>query len=536
MRKISAKLISLALAGAAAFGSAASFTASAAEPYDVYNYDRWGEAIPSQAGYIADRAVSGIDLGVGAFSSPSDIFRDHNDIFYIVDGGNNRIVAVNSELTEVVKVYDSFTMPDGSKTTLKNPQGVYVSAENDWLYIADNENSRVLIADLEGNVIKEITKPTSEVYDQKRTFLPQKVIADKAGNVYVVLGNITTGAAMFDPEGEFTGFYGANRVQPTAEIVGNYITSLFTSEEKKARRRRNVPTGITSFDIDGDFIFTCTSSSTQTTDTVKKLNAAGRNIFANMELAFGDYTPMYDTSQNKVLQPAICDIDIADDGNINCLDFTTGRVFQYDEDCNLLFITGTIAKQVGGFDHVAALETMGENLYVLDSQKDTVTVFVETDFGKIVHKATALHNAGYYEEALDPWYEVLKHDGNYRRAYVGVASALLRKGDYEGSMKYAELADSPRIYNKAFEGYRMDWLKAHFGQLILGLALIAVGLFMLARLAKKKKAAELAQHMAQEDAAAEAEHQQHVREAAKKAIEKMAEQSENEGKEDEQNS
>ena len=118
MRKISAKLISLALAGAAAFGSAASFTASAAEPYDVYNYDRWGEAIPSQAGYIADRAVSGIDLGVGAFSSPSDIFRDHNDIFYIVDGGNNRIVAVNSELTEVVKVYDSFTMPDGSPGSL----------------------------------------------------------------------------------------------------------------------------------------------------------------------------------------------------------------------------------------------------------------------------------------------------------------------------------------------------------------------------------------------------------------------------------
>ena len=42
--------------------------------------------------------------------------------------------------------------------------------------------------------------------------------------------------------------------------------------------------------------------------------------------------------------------------------------------------------------------------------------------------------------------------------------------------------------------------------------------------------------MAQEDAAAEAEHQQHVREAARKAVEEMAEQSENEGKEDEQNS
>ena len=85
---------------------AVSLTASAGEPYDVYNYDRWGEAIPSQAGYIADRSVSGYDLGVGAFDTPNDIFYDHNDIFYIVDTNNNRIVAVNSEFDEVVKVYD----------------------------------------------------------------------------------------------------------------------------------------------------------------------------------------------------------------------------------------------------------------------------------------------------------------------------------------------------------------------------------------------------------------------------------------------
>ena len=396
---------------------------------------------------------------------------------------------LNETLDKVEHIYDDFTMPDGSATHLKNPQGIYVSAENDNIYIADNENSRVLICDYDGNVVREITKPTSEVYDQKRTFLPQRVIADKAGNVYIVLGNITTGAAMFDPEGEFTGFYGANRVQPTAEIIGNYFTSLFMSEEKKARRARNVPTGITSFDIDGDFIFTCTSSSTQTTDTVKKLNAAGNNIFANLDLSFGDYTPMYDTSQNKVLQPAIVDIDIAEDGNINCLDFTTGRVFQYDEDCNLLFITGTIAKQVGGFDHAAALESHGNNLYVLDSQKDTVTIFTETEFGKIVHEATEKHNAGYYEEALGPWYEVLKRDGNYRRAYVGVASALLRQEDYEGSMKYAELADSPRIYNKAFEGYRMNYLKEHFGTIVFVLVLIAAAWIFISRKLKKRRLA-----------------------------------------------
>lgn len=469
-------------------GSAAGITASAGEPYDVYNYDRWGEAIPSQAGYIADRAVSGYDLGIGAMSSPSDIYHAFDDNFYIVDSGNNRIIAVDPEFEEVVRVYEEFTMPDGSKTTLKEPMGVFISAENQQMYIADNENSRVLICDLEGNVSGEITKPVSEVYDQKRTFLPQRVIVDKAGNVYVVLNNITTGAAMFGPDGEFTGFYGANRVQPTAEIIGNYFKNLFMSDEKRARRARNVPTGITSFDIDGDFIFTCTSSSTQTTDTVKKLNAAGNNIFANLELSFGDYTPMYDTSQNKLLSPAIVDIDIAEDGNINCLDFTTGRVFQYDEDCNLLFITGTKASQVGGFDHAAALESREDKLYVVDSMKNTVTIFRETDFGAIVHEASALHNAGYYEEALGPWQEVLKRDGNYRRAYLGVASALLRQGDYKGSMKYAELADAGLIYNKAFEGYRMDLIKGNFEYIVIGAVILIVLILVIRRQLKKRKA------------------------------------------------
>ncbi len=487
MKKRNKTLLTLFASCVLLGGGIVSFAARAGEPYDVYNYDRWGEAIPSQAGYIADHVVSGYDLGVGAMSAPSDIFCDHNDIFYICDSGNNRIVAADSDLSSIVKVYDRFTMPDGSVTTLNKPMGVFVSAENGNIYIADSENSRVLVCDTDANVVMEITRPESDLYNG--TFLPQRVIADKAGNVYVVLRNITTGAAMFDPNGDFTGFYGANRVEPTAEIVGNYIKNLFMSEEKKARRARNVPTGITSFDIDGDFIFTCTSSSTQTTDTVKKLNAAGKNIFASKELAFGDYTPMYDTSQNKVLQPAICDIDIADDGNINCLDYTTGRVFQYDKDCNLLFITGTIARQVGGFSQVSAVESLGENLYVLDSQKNTITVFVETSFGEIVHDATDKFNAGYYDEALEPWYEVLKRDGNYRRAYIGVASALYNRGDYKGSMKYAKLADAPRIYNKAFEGYRMEFLKANFGYIAAGLAVLIVGIIVLKKKLKKRKPA-----------------------------------------------
>ncbi|MDE5936601.1 MAG: hypothetical protein K2G83_04260 [Ruminococcus sp.] len=435
--------------------------------YESYNYDRWHEAVPSQAGYIAEYSVSGRDLGTEDFNNISDIFYACNDIFYIADSGNNRIVAIDSDFDSVIGIYDKFTMPDNSETTLKNPTGIYISAENNCMYIADNGNSRVLVSDLNGSITKEITKPDSEIYNQDKTFLPQKVIADKTGNIYVVLNNITTGAAMFSPEGDFTGFYGANRIEPTAQIIRNYFADIFVSDEKKSRRTRNIPTGITSFDIDGDFIFTCTSSSSQKTDTVKKLNAAGDNIFSASELTFGDYAPMYDTSQNKLLAPAIIDIDISEDGNINCLDFTTGRIFQYDKDCNLLFITGNSSDQLGGFKNVSAVESMDDKLYVTDSMKNTVTVFRETDFGKIVHEASELYNSGYYEEALHPWKEVLKYDGNYRQAYIGVASGYLRKGDYKNSMKYAKLADDSDIYNKAFEGWRNDFVKSNFRKILL---------------------------------------------------------------------
>lgn len=219
--KLFRRVTSAALAAALAFGVMLHVTAFAEEHYDVYNYDRWEEAIPSQAGYMAVRAVSGKDLGIGDFSEPSDLFRDAHDRFYIVDTKNNRIVVTNSDVDEVLQVMETFTMPDGSVTTLKAPEGVYVSPETELIYIADYSNSRVLITDWDGNVQSEITKPDSELFSQELTFLPQKVLADKAGNVYVVLGNITTGAAMFNADGEFQGYYGANTVEATSQVISN---------------------------------------------------------------------------------------------------------------------------------------------------------------------------------------------------------------------------------------------------------------------------------------------------------------------------
>lgn len=483
------RFLAVAFAGVLVVTNASAMAISADEPYDVYNYDRWGEAIPSQAGYLADRAISGDDLGIGHFNEPSDIFRDSQDRFYIADTKNNRIVVVDSKFENVVNIMETFYHEDGTTSTLNNPSGVFVSEETGMVYIADTDNARVIMCDFYGNVKLEYTKPTSEIFSQDLTFLPQKVLADKAGNVYIVLNNITSGAAMFDNTGEFTGYYGANRVEATADVLANYFWNAILSDEARAKRRRSVPAGFSNFDVDDEgFIYTSTLSTTQTTDLVKKLNPGGDNLFADWEIQVGDPDPMSVIYSSETPETQLVDIDVADDNSINILDKGTGRVFQYDEEMQLMFISGTLANQVGGFTTPVALETMGQNIYVLDQTKGTVTVFVETEFGEIVHEAVALYNAGYYEEALDPWFEILKRDGNYRRAYIGIASAKLNQGEYEEAMEYAEKADAGLIYNKAFEGWRSEFLKEYFGWLIGGVVVLIGGVIIVKRVVRKKRA------------------------------------------------
>lgn len=442
-----------------------------ASPYVSYNYDNFGDALPSQAGYTVKKNVS------YGFSEPKDLFfSDEN--FYVADTGNNRIVVLDSELDSVVKVYDRFTMPDGSETILSQPEGVFVSEE--CIYIADTQNNRILVSDFDAEIISEIEKPVSEVYDQKKTFQPSEILADKSGNIYTILNNITAGCAMFSKQGEFMGFYGANRSEVNAGTIRNY----FVSEKKKSRRKRNIPTGIDNFDTDGEFIYTCTENSEKTVDIIKKLNASGKNIFADRELHFGDYEPKHNTASYS--KPSICDIDVSENGSINCIDSETGHIFQYDRECRLLFVMGNISEQSGGFESPSAIETVGNNIYVLDSKKNNITVFSETDFGSAVHKAVDLYNAGYYPEALDLWYEVLKYDGNYSYAYNGLAYALLRNGDYRSSMKYARFADNSELYNKAFEEYRSVFLKDNAGKIFILITVIILAVILGKKCVKMK--------------------------------------------------
>lgn len=500
--------------------------AYADEPYTGYNYDWWGDPVPSQNGYVVDQIYTGNDMGAGSLTEPSDMFfSDNNDLFiadtsYKAEGATDtmkgRIVVTDSDfnLKYTVESLDfsaveewyslneselkagNITQADFDKFTnpyFNGPTGVYVDIDEgkETIYVADNANDRVVQFTVDeigsdehklavGKVEMVFTRPKSNMYDSSITFNPDKVLVDAAKNVYICIKSITKGAVVFSKEGDFNGYFGANRVEATGEVLMNAFWKLIFNREQAKRMRRSVPVEISNFDIDEDnFIYTVTESKTVTTDVLKKLNSAGTNIFTN--LGYSDYTfgdALTKDYRNKTYTSQITDVDIGENGVINLLDVATGRVFQYDDECQLLFIFGGIGQQKGTFTTPNAVESLGDKIYVLDGRKASVTVFKQTEFGAIVHNAITLFNKGKYEEARQPWEEAIRRDSNYWLAYIGLGNAYLNEGDYDTAMKYFYY-NSKSGYNDAFKSWRMNFIRDNFTlfAVIIIVLLIAIYVF-----------------------------------------------------------
>ena len=483
-------------------------SAFAEDPYNTYSYDSWSNAVPSQSGYLVKDTITGADIGLEQLSErgspfflglnePStlngarDLFLSPNNEFYIVDTGNNRIIKtdINFNLLACYKTFigeNSFNSEDGvPRVSLNEPYGIFVD-ENDIMYIADMSNERVIKCrqpekpNGECEILFEYVRPETELYSSV-SFRCTKVLVDAAKNVFVICPAVNKGAIMFSASGNFVGYFGANRVEVTAEVLRNRLWRKFATEEQAASLVSTTPVEYANFTLDEDgFIYTVTEVANASTDAVKKLNPAGKNILLTTTNAgqFGDQQTI--TYSGVTYATRLTDIAIGDNGVINILDFTTGRVFQYDRECNLLFIFGCDQEeQKGGFDNPNAIECYGEYIYILDGRNNDITVFEETLFGSYVHEAAEMFNRGLYEESLDLWQEVSKRDGNYQMAYVAIGRALLNKGEYKESLKYFKLAFERDDYDRAFEAWRQEIIRDNFTLMVVGiLSLIAIYLII----------------------------------------------------------
>lgn len=469
---------------------------TAVSPYEGYRYDQWNTALPMPNGYDAVRTLTASDMGLEAakteggvaeslLKSPTDLFYSADGFFYIVDAKSHCVFRLDDQLRHVATI-SQFIQADGTTTTLYKPSGIFVE-KNGQMYIADTGNLRVLVCDAEGNVLKEIKKPDSDIYPEGVEFAPSKLLKDNRGNLYVLSEGLYYGAAAFGRDYNFTGFFGANEVQlSAAQLIQIAWRKIFPRSSMKYQSRY-VPLELSNLTMDSEgYVYTCTSTM-NISEKIRKLNASSINILA--ATSFGDKQSTY-TADGTHTDTRFVDLCVDEQGIINALDFSRGRVFQYHENGELLFVFGGTGNQVGLFQKPVAIETKDSKIYVLDQTKLSVTIFEPNELAQNTHKALGLYNKGLYKEALEPWKAVLRTDTGNTFAYASMGKAYLEAEDYEQAMRCFKLGQDREGYSKAYKEYRTKNIRANFT--LIGIGIILLSMLLIVYVKRRKLAPVLA--------------------------------------------
>ena len=208
--RVTAALLTLALLASLPWEAAAIYKG------DDYIYDDWGNSVYAPGAYEAAEILDGDRLGCGAFSKPQDLLTAADGRVYIADQGNGRIVVLTPDLT-LDRVINGYV--DGGETAaFAEPAGLYLSPEG-HLYVCDSASGRVLVLDEENRLIRTLEKPDTDLLDKDTVFRPIRVVADTTGTTYVACYGIYQGLIAYDEQGQFSGFFGANQVEVTMEVL-----------------------------------------------------------------------------------------------------------------------------------------------------------------------------------------------------------------------------------------------------------------------------------------------------------------------------
>lgn len=454
-------------------------------PYDTYNYDYRENIVFTPAAYVPDGSVSGVNLGVGAFSSPQDMCVAPDGNIYIADTGNNRIVITDASMKKVIRIIDSFER-DGQTDTFLAPYGVCVSDKNE-LYIADSEHKRIVVLTTEGEFVKIVDNPTSEILEDGYVFTPLKVSVDYADRIYCIGKNMFEGIMVFDENGDFTGFFGTIEVKIT--LWEKFWRKIATKEER-AKQQLFIPTEFTGIDVDGEGFVYASNLDPEGVQAVRRLNPRGEDVIKKGQTKNLGGDLQIDGTSVYSGPSTIVDVVYRGSGIYSILDSKRGRIFTYDREGNLLYIFGGLGSQAGTFTIPVAIESQGEAVMVLDSYRGEVLTFKETRYGSLINEAVALRYDGDETQAVQKWQEVLKLDENNELANTGIGKAYLTAGDNVAAMKYLKLGMSRDYYSIAFKRYRNDILRNNMNYIMTGLVVLVIIYIIWRKRRNKKKGKE----------------------------------------------
>lgn len=469
-----------ALALSATLLSAVPVTASALERSYTYNYDYWGDVQDSPDFYTVTKVYPAEAFGLeDNFSNPQGMFVK-DDMVYICDTGNNRIVQLKRTGTEQFAVERIISSIQGGTEVkdLSQPTDIAVSEEGE-IYICDQGNARIVKLDSDLNYLLQFDLPVDSTVSEGSTFKPSKLVVDSAGRVYCIAISINQGLCKYEADGTFSGFVGATPV--TYNLV-DYLWKKFATQEQRQRMASFVPTAYDNIYMDQEgFIYACAGGQDEedldsgAADAVRKLNLMGNDILVKN----GEYPPygdLYWGEGGGYEGPSyFTDVTVLDNDIYICLDKNRGRLFGYDDQGKTVFCFGGNGNMDGYFRLPAAIEHMGHDLLVLDTQDCSVTLFTPTEFGETVYNAIEQFDEGDYVVSGESWQKVMEMDGNYDLAYIGIGRSLLRQERYREAMDYFELKYDDENYSKAYKQYRKEWVEDH----IVAIVIVVLAAFLI---------------------------------------------------------
>ncbi len=469
---------------AATFLTAPSGTEEA--PFVTYTY--W-EGLGSKAKtpvyckpmYEPEIVIDASALGTELFGSIDDIC-SADGYTYILDSKSSKVYVLDKDYS--LKTEINNIVYKGESLSITGASGILVKDEK--IYIADTKNARILVMDINGNVLHYLTLPESKLIPSDFKYSPQKIAIDSRDYLYISSDGSYYGALVYSPDMKFLGFYGANTVAVSVgDAIKNFINKLFTTDEKRAASVRALPYQFTDFVVGpNDFVYTVTSASgTETArGQVKRLNPGGKDVLGKEDYNFAD-------ESNKLFQPeSLKAIDVDKDGFFYVLESGSyNRIFWYDEECNLICVFGGSGdSQNGTVSLGGAITVNGTDIIITDPVNKDVTIYSITDYGKKVRAVQLDTLQDNFEDTVEGWSEIIKVDVNNQLAYRGLAKAYYTMEDYDKAIEYSKLGADRETYANSFVKIRTAFLEKYFTVGFLVLAAVAAVIVYLLYIKKKK--------------------------------------------------
>lgn len=502
MKKIAVLLISVILVSMLTTTGAFAYI-----PYIGYNFDFYGEIVNGPSGYLPEDVLYGSDVGIDEFINPLDMFITEDGRILVVDSGGagatSRVIIMDSNF-KLIKIIDRFIGLNGETLNVINANGLCVDKEG-YIYLCDPDSFRVLKFDTNGQVVLIYGAPPAEFVNESFVYRPQKLGIGINGSIFVISKGCTDGIMEFDTKGSFVRFFGAPEVELSVtdylNIYWRNIYRVIGGDSVDAYFATYVPSEFSNMSVDENgFVFTMIAANESSTDEMYKLNFQGTNILdpaqkstskktAALSANYGDLITRSTSGAGNVFN----DVCLDDDGFFTLLDTNLGRVFEYDREGNLIFVYGNKGNQINQVQNgllvsPSAIIKVGDKTAIIDSGTGAITIFALSDFGEQLHEAVGLYNEGKYDEAEEPWRNVLKYDANSELAHIGLGKVHYLRGNYKDALDEFKLGNDRNNYSRTYKLYRDDVIRSNFTWVVTIIVILLILLIVWKKFGKQIKA------------------------------------------------